>query len=117
MKAIIFPLKIVHWVVVVYNLTGWLAASQAWLMAYLVFVPIMVIHWRLNNNTCILNNVETWIESGKWRNEGNPEEGAFVHTALQRALGWAPPKKLFDQLIYVVMLILWTVAYFKWRGM
>lgn len=117
MRSLIFPLKVFHWVVVVYNLTGWLATSATWLTVYLVFVPIMVIHWRLNNNSCILNNVESWIETGKWRDEANLEEGAFVRTAVLKILGWAPSEKVFDRLIYVLMAALWTVAFVKWRGM
>lgn len=78
MPLLILVLKIFHWFIVIYNLTGWLAPTEQGVLVYLVFVPIMVIHWRLNNNSCIINNIETWLTTGNWRNENNPEEGCFV---------------------------------------
>lgn len=117
MPLLIFLLKVFHWIIVIYILTGWLASSVQWLMVYLVFVPIIVIHWRLNDNSCIINNIETLLVTGKWRNENNPEEGGFVHATFLKVLGWAPPARVFDQLIYVLMVVLWLAAYIRWRGM
>lgn len=117
MPLLIFLLKVFHWIIVIYILTGWLASSVQWLMVYLVFVPIIVIHWRLNDNSCIINNIETLLVTGKWRNENNPEEGGFVHTTFLKVLGWAPPARVFDHLIYVLMVVLWLAAYIRWRGM
>lgn len=91
MPLLIFLLKVFHWIVVLYGLTGWMAGTTQWLMVYLIFVPIMVVHWRFNDNSCIINNIETLLVTGKWRNEHNPEEGGFVHTAFLRVFGWAPP--------------------------
>ena len=117
LKAFVFLLKILHWVLVGFALVGWLATSEAWLLAYLIYVPLMVIHWSFNENSCIVNNIETWFLTGKWRNEHNPEEGAFVRTALLRVFGWAPPEKAFDLFIRLLMIATWSIAFFKWRGM
>lgn len=67
-----------------------MATSALWLLAYLVLVPIMVIHWLFHDNSCIINNIETLLTKGKWRNENNPEEGGFVLSAIYKVLGWAP---------------------------
>ena len=117
MKAFVLLLKILHWVLVGFALVGWLATSEPWLLAYLIYVPLMVIHWSFNENSCIVSNFETWLLTGKWRNEHNPEEGAFVRTALVRVLGWAPPEKAFDIFIRLLMIATWSAAFFKWRGM
>lgn len=117
MPLLIFLLKIVHWAIVIYILTGWMVASAQWLGVYLVLVPIIVIHWRLNDNSCIINNIETLLITGKWRNESNPEEGGFVHTSFLKVFGWAPPARVFDQLIYVLMSVFWAAAYIRWRVM
>lgn len=116
LKVFVFLLKILHWVLVGFALVGWLATSAPWLLAYLIYVPLMVIHWSFNENSCIVNNFETWLMTGKWRNQHNPEEGAFVRTALIRVIGWAPPEKAFDIFIRLLMIATWSVAYLKWRG-
>ena len=117
LKAFVFLLKILHWVLVGFALVGWLATSEPWLLTYLIYVPLMVIHWSFNENSCIVNNFETWLMTGKWRNQHNPEEGAFVRTALVRVIGWAPPEKAFDIFIRLLMIATWSAAYLKWRGM
>lgn len=117
MNLLILALKTFHWIIVLYGVTGWLSPSEGWLIFYLVFVPIMVLHWRFNDNSCFINNIETWLLTGKWRNEQNPEEGGFFHTTLLRVLGWAPPVKVMDQLIYTMMAVFWIAGYVRWRGM
>lgn len=117
MQALILLMKVLHWVIVVYSVTVWLATSVVGLIAYLIWVPTMVIQWRFNENSCLVNNIESWLTTGKWRDEGNPEEGAFVRTALFRVVGCAPSKEVFDVLIRVLLLVLWTVAFMRWRGM
>lgn len=116
-KAFILFLKGLHWVLVGFALVGWLATSEPWLLVYLIYVPLMVIHWSFNENSCIVSNFETYLLTGKWRNEHNPEEGAFVRTALLRVFGRAPPEKAFDVFIRVLMIATWSTAFFKWRGM
>lgn len=117
LKALILFLKVFHWVLVGFALLGWMATSEPWLLAYLIYVPLMVIQWSFNENSCIVNNFETWLLTGRWRNEYNPEEGAFVRTTLVRALGWAPSAKAFDIFVRILMLITWGLAFFRWRGM
>jgi hypothetical protein len=117
MPLLILALKTLHWIIVLYGVSGWLSPNEGWLIVYLVFVPIMVIHWRFNDNSCILNNIETWLLTGKWRNKHNPEEGGFVHTTLLRVLGWAPSARVMDQVIYGLMAAVWIVGYVRLRGM
>ncbi len=110
-------LSILHWVLVVYALVGWAAPTKTWLLAYLIYVPAMVVHWSLNGNVCIVNSIETWLATGKWRApDQNPEEGAFIITNMQKWFGWAPQKQTFDIGTRVVLAILWIVAFWRWWG-
>jgi hypothetical protein len=67
---------IVHVLPLLYVLSGWAAPWRAALVAYLVFLPAMFLQWRLNKNSCVLNNIESLIRTGRWRDPQNREEGA-----------------------------------------
>ena len=110
-------LNIVHWGLVIYALIGWLPNSGFWLIVYLIWLPALNVQWYFNNNSCILNNFESWLRTGKWRDENNPEEGAFIHTALTRITGLDIPEKAFDIFMRFVMLALWIGAFIKLRGL
>ena len=48
----------------------------------------MVLHWKLNRDACILNNLENWLRHRRWRApETNREEGAWLRTLLADATG------------------------------
>lgn len=115
--AILLVLQAAHWVIVAYSLLGWLANSKAGLVFYMIYLPALMVQWYFNQNSCIINNVESKLKTGTWRIEGNPEEGAFVHTALVKVFGWAPSEKAFDVFIRVLMVALWFVALQKLRGL
>ena len=60
------------------------------LIAYLVFLPAMVLHWKLNGGACVLNNLENWLRYRRWRApERNPEEGAWLRTLIANLTGIA----------------------------
>lgn len=116
-RGILLFLQALHWGIVGYSLLGWLPDSRFWLIVYLIWLPGLNIQWYFNNNSCIINNVESWLRSGQWRDESNPEEGAFIHTALTRLTGLTIPENAFDIFLRIVMAFLWIGAFFKLRGL
>lgn len=82
------PLRVIHYAVLGYGCVGWVVPDDGWLVFYLVFLPACALQWRLNRDTCILNNVETWLVTGRWRApEANPEEGGFIPAVVERVFG------------------------------
>ena len=49
--------------------------------------PLVVLQWQLNRDSCVLNNLECLIRTGRWRNPENPEEGAFLLELVRRVTG------------------------------
>ena len=116
-KPIIAILQLLHWFVVGYSMLGWLPDSRFWLIVYLIWLPALNVQWYFNNNSCIINNVESYLRSGKWRDDSNPEEGAFIHTALTKITGLNIPENAFDIFMRFVMAALWIGAFLKMRGL
>ncbi|MFL6690826.1 MAG: hypothetical protein ACJ8IR_11665 [Alphaproteobacteria bacterium] len=102
---------IVHFLPLLYALTGWLAPDHTWLIVYLIFIPALFLQWKLNKGACVLNNIESLIRSGRWRNPANREEGAWLRTLMNERTGWNLSRAQMDMVINAVMLALWLLAF------
>ena len=102
---------IVHFLPLLYAVTGWLARGRTWLIVYLIFLPVMFLQWKLNRRTCVLNNVESLIRTGRWRNPANREEGAWLRRLVNEQTGWNLTRAQMDLAINGVMLVLWLLAF------
>jgi len=96
-----------HVVFLLYAVFGWLAPWRDVLVFYVIFLPALVLQWRVNQNSCVLNNLESLIRTGRWRNPANDEEGAWLLTLARNALGISLTPARMDALIYAVVAVLW----------
>ena len=102
---------LVHIAVLLYVVLGWAVPLRVWLLFYLIFLPAMVLHWKLNRDACILNNLENWLRVRRWRApETNREEGAWLRTLLADATGIGLSRCQMDAVIYGAMGLFWLLA-------
>jgi hypothetical protein len=88
--------------------------SHGVLIFYLVFLPLVILHWKLNDNACALNNLENWLRYRRWRApDRNPEEGAWLRTLIGSLTGIVLTRARMDGIIYAVMALCWGLA--RWR--
>jgi hypothetical protein len=107
-----------HFVVMIYIATGWLVPWRPALVFYLLFIPAIYMQWLVNKDTCILNNVEGWMRTGRWRNkEINPEEGAWLLTLATNVTGLKITTFQINALTYSVLALVWLLALARlfWR--
>jgi hypothetical protein len=108
---------LVHIAVLVCVVLGWTVPVRAWLLFYLTFLPAMVLHWKLNRDACILNNLENWLRVRRWRApETNREEGAWLRTLLADATGIGLSRGQMDAVIYGAMGLFWLLALARLAG-
>lgn len=105
----------VHMALVFYALFGWLIPSTPWLLAHLVFIPALIAVWLTNKGACPLNNIETWMATGTWRNPNNAEEGSFLVTVVERYLKVHPTQRLMDRITYGLMVLVWALSWVHLR--
>jgi hypothetical protein len=105
-----------HIAMMLYIVLGWAAPWRGALIFYLIFVPSVIAQWRLNNNTCVLNNIESLMRIGKWRNPKNREEGAWLHTLITDKTGVPITKSQLDIVMYSVMAAFWCVGLLHLNG-
>lgn len=106
----------VHFLPLIYVVTGWLSPPRWPLIVYLVFLPAMFLQWRLNKDSCVLNNLESLIRTGRWRNPRNREEGAWLRTMVSDATGWDLSRAQMDGFINAVMLFFWLAGLWHLSG-
>jgi hypothetical protein len=100
-----------HMALVFYGLLGWIVPNASWLVAHLIFIPGLITVWVLNNGVCPLNNLESLLTSGRWRNPDNAEEGSFLVVIVERYLGLQPTQGLMDRITYGLMALVWALSW------
>ncbi|HWA89011.1 MAG TPA: hypothetical protein VG889_03185 [Rhizomicrobium sp.] len=105
-----------HFAVMITIVAGWAVPFQGFLLFYLVFIPLMLTTWLLNRNSCVLNNIESFLRYGTWRSEQNTEEGAWLLTLIRNLTGIALKTWQVDLLTYGVLLALWLAALSHYAG-
>lgn len=102
-----------HVAILVYILTGWALPGVGF---YVIAVPLMVLHWPLNRNSCVLNNLESLIRSGRWRDPANQEEGAWLRMLIKSSLRLDLTDRQVNLLSHAVLLLVWGLGILHWRG-
>ena len=101
---------LLHLAIMLYIVFGWLAPFRAALGFYVFFLPAVAVQWLFNKNSCVLNNLESTIRTGRWRTPGNDEEGAWLLTLARATLHLKATPGQMDIFIYFVLALLWSLG-------
>jgi hypothetical protein len=99
-----------HFAVMIYIVTGWLVPLHPALIFYMGFLPAVAVQWQFNKNSCVLNNIESLLRSGQWRDPHNKEEGAWLLTLASGLFGYPFKAWQIDVFTYFVLALLWTAG-------
>jgi hypothetical protein len=99
-----------HYAILIWGLAGWLIPSDGWLIAYLIATPLLALQWLLNRGVCVLNNLESWIAGGRWRDASDPNQGGFLAGLIERAFGTRPTAQAVNRLSYGLLALFWLLA-------
>ena len=101
---------IFHLAVGAFVLGGWLISSTEGLLFYLLLLPAMVAQWAVNQGSCVINNIETWLRTGRWRDQENGEDGRYLAMLFDWLFAVRPAPAALDRLSYSVVLFLWVLG-------
>ena len=105
-----------HFAVMIYIVIGWAVPLGATLLFYLAFLPLVAIQWQFNKNSCVLNNLESWLRTRSWRDPNNVEEGAWLLTLARTTLGIPVTAAQVDIFTYCVLAALWGLGLWHLLG-
>ena len=99
-----------HFAVMIYIVSGWLLPLDGALIFYMCFLPAVAVQWQFNKNSCVLNNIETLMRSGRWRDPNNREEGAWLQNLALKLTGILFKPWQIDVFTYFILLVFWSAA-------
>jgi len=108
-----------HFAVMLYIVLGWLVPWRPMQIFYLLFLPGVWTQWQFNKNSCVLNNLESLMRTGRWRDAANEEEGAWLLTLVRKVLRLNVAHWQMDAFTYSVLAFLWALGwahFFHWKG-
>lgn len=105
-------LRFLHLLILLYMVFGWAINSKSALYFYVIAVPVLMIHWQLNDGTCYLTNLEHKLK-GDTANKGE-QEGAFIRSLLAKATGANAKDWQLFILIYGVLIIGWMAGVYRY---
>jgi hypothetical protein len=104
-------LFVFHLAVGGYLVLGWMVPVAMALAFYLVLLPVVAVQWLINRGSCVINNIETWLRHGRWRDPRNPEEGGWLQMLAHRLFRRRPSHATLDMLSYASIAALWLLAF------
>jgi hypothetical protein len=99
-----------HLAIMAFFLGGWAIPFHPVLIFYLFFIPGVAIQWQFNKNSCVLNNLESYIRYGTWRARENAEEGAWLMTLIKNATGIQLRPWQVEAITYGMLGVLWMAG-------
>jgi hypothetical protein len=109
-QSAVAGLRALHYAILGWGVLGWAIPHQGMLIMYLVAMPAIALQWQLNRNTCVLNNIESWLATGRWRDETDSGQGGFIAGLFERATGWRPSPRMTDLIAYGLLGAFWILA-------
>lgn len=100
-----------HFAVMIYIVLGWLVPVHGALVFYVCFLPLVAIQWQFNKNSCVLNNAESLIRYGRWRDPNNKEEGAWLLGLATSVFGYPFKAWHIEVFTYAVLAALWGAGW------
>jgi hypothetical protein len=91
---------IIHLLAIGFIVFGWLL-PQNFLIFHITFVPLTFLHWKTNNNRCVLTQLQKYFEKGKVK---KAEEGDFVRSLFKK-MGLELSNKQLFFVIYGLMFL------------
>lgn len=109
----------IHWIFLVFVLFGWLLPWQPVWIVHLLVVPGLILHWRTNNNRCVLTEMEERLKQANGsassaqaaiKSDEDVVEGQFIKGVIERLTGQVPSETFMTSLIYGVMVVVWLLS-------
>ncbi len=101
-------LRVIHYFIVGFNLFAWLCPHALVLKVHLWFIPLMILQWKLNRNTCVLTNVEQMLLGKPARSE--EEESQFIKSMLAHCMRELPSNEVIERGTYLVLFVAWGLS-------
>jgi len=103
-------IRAIHYLIVIFALVGWAIPWRPATFAHALQVPLMVLHWWTNTNTCFLTNLENRLRRRDEQEKTKVNQEFFIKGILDRLLPCKLSKPTIDMMIYIVLALVWSLS-------
>ncbi len=110
--------RLTHYLLLVAVMGGWSVSNTTWLKGYTLFIPLMILQWRLNHDACILTNLEFWLTHEDHVRPHPRNQTPFIGRILERLHGRPVSFSTVQVWAHGVAMLVWLlgVAHLKFLG-
>jgi len=102
-------IKLLHIGFISFILTTPLSNSNYFLLLHSIIVPLLILHWTCNDNTCALTSIERYIRKEQSQSE-YIEEDCITCRLIEPVYDFKNNYKKFTILTYGIALSLWGLT-------
>ena len=100
--------RYIHHLLLLFNIFAPAIPSKTAWIVHVLLLPALIVHWRLNRNTCVLTNLENvLLGRPAYGTEG---ESQFIAQIVEKFVQPAPSKRTIEVGTYVVMTVVWSLS-------
>ncbi|AYV78464.1 MAG: hypothetical protein Edafosvirus14_11 [Edafosvirus sp.] len=103
---------ILHILIIIFIIGAPFTNSNYILFVHFIFVPFMILHWVLNDNTCVLTIIEKRIRKQLYGKEVDGNE-CYTGKLIEPIYDFKKNYQTLSVLIYVVVIGLWLITTYK----
>lgn len=105
-------ITILHIIFILFVIITPFTSSNYFLLIHTIFIPFLIFHWVLNDNTCILTIIEKKLRkdiTGK----DNVDDDCFTCKLVEPVYDFRKNYAAFTVIIYASVLLLWSISAYK----
>lgn len=87
--------------------------STYFLFLHVIFIPFLILHWIMNDNTCVLTIMERRIRQSLSGNENIDDKDCFTCRLIEPVYDFKKNYDSFSTYIYVITIGLWLISVYK----
>lgn len=105
-------LRLLHFFILVFVIFGWLGPTPEIWACHLVFIPAMLMHWKTNQNRCILTEIEQKLMPLHERPSPDAVEGWFINNLFEAVTcGRGISVHMIKRIVDLVLALSWSITF------
>ena len=110
-NIILLFIKLIHLLIIAFVLAGPLQKDIMILFIHNIFLPLIMLHWHLNNDTCAITIIESQIR--KKLNPTSTKDECISHQIISPIYNFLNLNIQYKTLIWGIIIILWLFGLYK----
>lgn len=113
-------ITVIHYIYIIFIVAAPFTNTTVLLLLHAIFVPFMIFHWILNNDTCFLTVMESYIRKsingekiGDLQGLLDKKEECFSYKLVGPIFNFKEDNQNFSTFIYTSVLVLWGISIYK----